>query len=189
MKILLASHNAGKIAEFQGLFAVKNIEIIGASALSVPDVAETGLSFVENAIIKARHASTFTGLPAIADDSGLCVPALNHAPGIYSARYSGKGDQANNEKLLAELAGKDDRSAYFVCVLAYVRHPNDPLPVMATGIWHGQIAHEPKGENGFGYDPLFFIPELGVTSAQLSKVEKNAISHRARALEALFNQI
>ena len=144
------------------------MQLISQSELHVPDVAETGLTFVENALIKARHASAYTGLPAIADDSGIEVKALNGRPGIYSARYAGD-DKSNNEKLLAELAKtpEDQRQARFVCLIVYLRHSDDATPIIAQGVWNGMITHEPRGEAGFGYDPLFFLPECQCTSAEL----------------------
>lgn len=200
-KIVLASNNQGKLAEFQSLFDKENlgIHVIAQGKLGITDADETGLSFVENAIIKARHASRTSGLPALADDSGLCVPILDNMPGIYSARYaslSGMGshgdDVANNTKLLQDLMPFRNHSpivAKFICVLALVRHADDPLPMLAQGEWVGEILDAPKGEYGFGYDPLFWLPELGKSSAQLQKTEKNAISHRGQALKVLINQL
>lgn len=198
-KLILASNNQGKLAEFQTLFDGANlgISIIPQGELGITDADETGLSFVENAIIKARHASSASGLPALADDSGLCVPVLGNFPGIYSARYASlnnmgeKGDDgANNQTLLAKLQPFFEKGemvdAFFVCVLALVRHADDPLPMIAQGLWRGQILKEPMGEHGFGYDPLFWLPELNKTSAQLEKSEKNAISHRGQALDKLI---
>lgn len=200
-KIVLASNNQGKLAEFQSLFDKENlgIHVIAQGKLGITDADETGLSFVENAIIKARHASRTSGLPALADDSGLCVPILDNMPGIYSARYaslSGMGshgdDVANNTKLLQDLMPFRNHSpivAKFICVLALVRHADDPLPMLAQGEWVGEILDAPKGEYGFGYDPLFWLPELGKSSAQLQKTEKNAISHRGQALKVLIKQL
>lgn len=192
---LLASNNQGKLAEFQALFAQAGIDILPQAALGVKDAIEDGHSFVENAIIKARHASKISGLPAIADDSGLVTPVLGNAPGIYSARYAGEhgDDAANNQKLLSELKTHHDAGAlvdaYFVCVLVQVNHADDPLPVIAQGLWHGQIVPEMRGTGGFGYDPIFYVPELAKTSAELSQAQKNAISHRARALKALMQAL
>ena len=194
---VLASNNKGKLAELQALFDTANlgVKLSTQGEFNIDDADETGLSFVENAIIKARHASRTSGLPAIADDSGLCVPVLGNAPGIYSARFAGThgDDRANNLKLLNELKPYHDKgepaSAFFACVLALVLHADDPLPVIAQGIWHGEILPEMRGENGFGYDPVFFIPELNKTSAELDKATKNAISHRGRALKALLTQL
>lgn len=189
--LVLASNNKGKIAEFDHLFQQLNlpVEIIAQGKLDIEDAIEDGLSFVENAIIKARHASKLSGKPAIADDSGLCVPILGGAPGIYSARYAGEhgNDAANNQKLLADLAPlrKDSETieGMFVCVLALVTHAEDPLPQIFQGIWKGEILEAARGENGFGYDPLFWLPELNLSSAELSKVDKNNISHRGQAMQ------
>lgn len=201
-KIILASNNQGKLTEFQSLFddADLGIQIISQGELGIDDAVENGLSFVENAIIKARHASAKSGLPAMADDSGLCVPVLGNLPGIYSARYASldgmgeKGDDlANNKRLLAELTPYFDKGetveGIFVCLLAFVRHKEDPLPVIAQGLWRGQILSAPKGDYGFGYDPLFWLPHLGKSSAELSKDEKNAISHRGQAMKTLIEQL
>lgn len=195
-KIVLASNNKGKLAEFQTLFddAKLGLTIIPQGEFAIDDAIEDGLSFVENAIIKARHASGLSGLPAIADDSGLCVPVLGNMPGIYSARFAGEhgDDLANNSKLINELKdfhNKNERVAgFFVCVLVFVRHQDDPLPIIAQGLWQGEILSVPKGNNGFGYDPLFWLPDLGKTSAQLEKSEKNKISHRAMAMQDLLGQ-
>lgn len=196
-QIILASNNKGKIAEFELLFAdlPQSIEIIAQGQRQIPDAIEDGLSFVENAIIKARHAARLSGLPAIADDSGLVVPILNHAPGIYSARYAGEhgNDEANNQKLLQELKPfrKENTpiQAMFVCVLVYVRHADDPLPIICEGIWHGEILEQAKGEHGFGYDPLFWLPDLNCSSAELEKAEKNKISHRGIAMQQLKQRL
>ena len=182
--ILLASNNGKKIAELSAILASFGIEIKAQRDYGIEDVPETGLTFVENALIKARHAARQSGLPAIADDSGLCVPALGGAPGIYSARYSGEGDAGNNRKLLAALETVSDRRAYYVCLIVYLRHADDPLPLIAQGLWHGTIAREPRGDGGFGYDPLFVPAGDSRTAAEYSAAEKNSISHRARALAA-----
>lgn len=195
-KIILASNNKGKLSEFQALFDRANlgVHIVPQGELGIDDAVENGLSFVENALIKARHASRASGLPALADDSGLCVPVLGNAPGIYSARYAGVhgDDEANNAKLIndlqhlrhdAPIVGK------FVCVLAYVRHADDPLPIIAQGEWMGEILDAPQGDNGFGYDPLFYVPSLGKASAELDKTTKNILSHRGQALERLIAQL
>ncbi|SUO96421.1 RdgB/HAM1 family non-canonical purine NTP pyrophosphatase [Suttonella ornithocola] len=189
-EIILASSNAGKIHEFKSLFADTGVSIIPQGSLSIGDTEETGLSFVENALIKARHAAKIGGKPAIADDSGLVVPALNGEPGIYSARYSGehRNDKQNNQKLLARLATTEDRSAYFVCSIAYLSHENDPLPIIATGLWQGRILLEERGEKGFGYDPLFLPEQSDKTAAEIEKTEKNAISHRGKAMQAFLAQ-
>ena len=192
-KIVLASNNAGKLKEFQQLLAEQQLEVLPQAQFNVPDVEETGLSFVENAIIKARHASKIAGLPAIADDSGLEVDFLDGAPGIYSARFSGAdaNDAKNNQKLLERLHDVSDeqRSARFQCVLVYMRHPLDPTPLICQGTWEGRILTEPQGANGFGYDPLFLDPTTGLSSAELSKAEKNTRSHRAKALQGLLAQL
>ena len=182
--ILLASNNGKKIAELSAILASFGIEIKAQRDYGIEDVPETGLTFIENALIKARHAARQSGLPAIADDSGLCVPALGGAPGIYSARYSGEGDAGNNRKLLAALENVQDRRAYYVCLIVYLRHADDPLPIIAQGLWHGTIAHELRGDGGFGYDPLFVPAGDNRTDAEYSAAEKNSISHRARALAA-----
>lgn len=182
--ILLASNNGKKIAELSAILASFGIEIKAQRDYGIEDVPETGLTFIENALIKARHAARQSGLPAIADDSGLCVPALGGAPGIYSARYSGEGDAGNNRKLLAALENAQDRRAYYVCLIVYLRHADDPLPIIAQGLWHGTIALEARGDGGFGYDPLFVPAGDSRTAAEYSAAEKNGISHRARALAA-----
>ncbi|RZG77556.1 RdgB/HAM1 family non-canonical purine NTP pyrophosphatase [Acinetobacter sp. WCHAc060025] len=189
--LVLASNNKGKIAEFEKMFAELKlpVEVIPQGKLNIEDAIEDGLSFIENAIIKARHASKISGKPAIADDSGICVPVLGGAPGIYSARYAGKhgDDAANNEKLLENLKPlrKSDQpiQGMFVCVLALVQHAEDPLPQIFQGIWQGEVLEQARGENGFGYDPLFWLPELNISSAEMSKDEKNKISHRGQAMQ------
>lgn len=190
-KIVLATGNKGKVAELAAMLAPLNIDVIAQSEFDVPEVAETGTTFVENAIIKARHAAKITGLPAIADDSGLEVDALNGAPGIYSARFAGEhaSDQDNINLLLEKLDGETKRTARFWCVLVLMRHEHDPTPIICQAAWEGHIVNEQEGENGFGYDPVFFVPELGMTSANLSKQEKNAISHRGKALSELLNRL
>lgn len=193
MKLVLASSNAGKLAEFGSLLAPLGVEVIAQSALGVGDAEETGLSFVENAILKARHAARATGLAALADDSGLCVDALGGAPGLYSARYAGNhGDHAANiDKLLAELAARPDapRTARFVCVLAFLRHADDPEPLIAEGRWEGEILPARRGNGGFGYDPVFFSPAHSASAAEISKEEKNRASHRGQALARLQTQL
>jgi XTP/dITP diphosphohydrolase len=188
-KIVLASDNAGKIREIQALLAGTDIEILPQSVFVRESVEETGLCFVENAILKARHACSASGLPAIADDSGLAVDALGGAPGVFSARYAGLGatDAANNEKLLRELAAVEDaaRTARFHCVMVYLRHAHDASPVIGAGVWEGRILRELRGGGGFGYDPLFFVAEQGCSSAELVPAEKNQLSHRGKALRAL----
>ena len=184
---VLASGNQKKIKELGAILAGFGIEVIPQREFNISDADETGTTFVENAIIKARHAARISGKAAIADDSGICVPALDGAPGVYSARYAGEhgSDEANNAKLLSELDGKADRSAYYVCVIAYLRHADDPLPLIAQGLWHGEVLTEARGDGGFGYDPLFFLPEHGCTAAELDANEKNRVSHRAIALSQL----
>jgi len=186
-QIVLASGNAGKIREIQAL--LPNYPIVAQSAFDITEAEETGLSFVENAIIKARNAALHSGLPAIADDSGLVVDALHGAPGVLSARYAGAAanDRDNLQKVLQALDGVPDeqRTARFVCVMVFMQHAEDPLPVIAQGVWEGRILHQPKGENGFGYDPIFWVPELDCAAAELSAEVKNALSHRGKALKTL----
>ncbi|MDV2860677.1 RdgB/HAM1 family non-canonical purine NTP pyrophosphatase [Psychrobacter sp. CAM01] len=196
---VLASNNKGKLAEFKRLFAAADLDvtIVPQGQLGIDDAIEDGLSFVENAIIKARHASRASNLPAIADDSGLCVPVLGNAPGIYSARYAGEhgNDAKNNAKLIADLqpirtASPDTPiKGMFVCVLAMVRHADDPLPIIAQGLWHGEILQSAQGDGGFGYDPLFWLPKLQTTAASLSADDKNNISHRGQAIRQLLAQL
>lgn len=192
-KIVIASGNAGKLREFQQLLASCGFAVLPQSDFKVSEVAETGTTFVENAIIKARHACQQTGLPAIADDSGIEVDALHGRPGVYSARYSGANanDASNNQKLLAELAGVPavQRTARYHAVLAFMRHAEDPTPILCHGTWEGIILTEPRGDNGFGYDPLFFVPTHNCASAELDKAEKNRISHRGKAMAQLLAQI
>ncbi|MBN1006653.1 RdgB/HAM1 family non-canonical purine NTP pyrophosphatase [Amphritea pacifica] len=192
-QIVLASGNRGKLKEFNQVLGELGVEVIPQSQFSVPDAEETGLSFVENAIIKARHASQLTGLPALADDSGLEVDLLNGAPGIYSARFAGAGatDAENNQKLLTLLEGAspEQRTARFRCVLVFMRHAEDPTPLICQGSWEGQILPLPQGENGFGYDPLFLVPGLDIASAQLPPEQKNKISHRGQAVQQLIKMI
>ena len=188
MKWVLASGNTGKLAELRALLG-DGFDLHAQSEFGIEDAAETGLSFVENAILKARHAARACSLPALADDSGLCVDALHGAPGLYSARYAGaQGDsQANIDKLLAELRHLDDaqRSARFVCVLALLRHADDPQPLIAQGTWEGRILHARQGDGGFGYDPVFLSPVDGMSAAELSTEVKNLVSHRGRAMAML----
>lgn len=192
-RIVLASGNKGKLKEFNRILAPLNVSVVPQGDFAVRDVEETGLSFVENAIIKARHACQVTGLPALADDSGLEVDALRGAPGIYSARYAGEGagDGENNQKLLAALANVPDeeRTARFQCVLVFMRHAEDPTPLICQGNWEGRILREPSGQNGFGYDPLFLVPERGCAGAELSPEEKHALSHRGKAVQQLLGSI
>ncbi|MCK9282973.1 MAG: RdgB/HAM1 family non-canonical purine NTP pyrophosphatase [Rhodocyclaceae bacterium] len=190
-QLVLASNNAGKLREFAQLLAPLGIELLPQSAFGVEEAAEPHVTFVENALAKARHCARTTGLPALADDSGLCVAALGGAPGVYSARYAGepKSDARNNAKLLADLAGLADRRAHYVAVLALVRHPDDPQPIVVEGEWHGEILAAPRGANGFGYDPLFLVPERGCSSAELDAAEKNARSHRGIAVRRLIERL
>jgi XTP/dITP diphosphohydrolase len=190
-RVVLASGNAGKLRELGQVLAPLEVELISQAAFDVPDVEENGLSFVENAIIKARATAQHCGLPVIADDSGLEVDYLNGAPGIYSARYSGQGDTANNAKLLLELGDTPEpqRTARFQCVLVYMRHALDPTPLVCQASWEGHILFAAQGENGFGYDPLFYVPEYRCSSAEMPPGVKNRISHRARASAALFEAL
>ncbi|MEQ5839401.1 RdgB/HAM1 family non-canonical purine NTP pyrophosphatase [Paraburkholderia acidicola] len=193
-KVVLASNNPGKLREFAALLGAAGIELIPQGALNVPEAEEPYPTFVENALTKARHAARLTGLPALADDSGLCVRALRGAPGVYSARYAllaggEKSDAANNAHLLKQLKDATDRRAYYYCVLALVRHENDPEPLIVEGRWHGEMLDAPRGSNGFGYDPLFFLPALNATAAQLDPAVKNAQSHRAIALQQLLARL
>lgn len=202
-KIVLASGNEGKLRELQQLLQPLHIDLMSQKSLAIDDADETGLTFIENAIIKARHASDVSGLPALADDSGLAVDTLGGAPGIYSARFAYMTDEcpgdadratrdaANNQKLLALLDGLADekRDAQFHCVLVYLRHAADPTPIVCHGVWHGRILTAPTGEGGFGYDPLFHVPSMACSSAQLSAEQKNAISHRAIAMQSLIQQL
>ncbi len=189
--VVLASGNAGKLRELDKVLAPLDVSLQPQAQFNVPDAEETGLSFVENAIIKARAAALHTELPAIADDSGIEVDYLNGGPGIYSARYSGAGDEANNVLLLQELGEipEEQRSARFQCVLVYMRHALDPVPLICQGSWEGFILSEPRGENGFGYDPLFYLPDYQCSSAQLAPGIKNRISHRAKASRLLFDAL
>lgn len=208
-KIVLATGNKGKVKEFASLFEKFSIEVTPQSEFAVPDVPETGTTFVENAIIKARHAAALTGLPAIADDSGLAVDVLGGSPGIYSSRYysldektdkaieksswdndpSLSNDQKNINKLLHALQNKTNRKARFLCVLVFMRHKDDPTPIICQGEWHGEIASTRVGEGGFGYDPVFWLPEQNQSAAQLDKASKNAQSHRGKALKQLLEQM
>ena len=192
-KIVLASGNAGKVREINNLLSAYDIEVIPQTEFDVPEAIEDGLTFVENAIIKARNAAKHSGLPAIADDSGIEVDALNHRPGIYSARYSGEGanDQRNNEKMLGELndVPEEKRTARYQCVMVFMRDAEDPVPVIGHGALEGRILTAPQGEGGFGYDPIFWLPEQQCAAAELSLEEKNKISHRAKASNDLVAQL
>ena len=189
--LILASNNAGKLREFASLLAPLGLNVEPQGAHDVPEADEPHPTFVENALEKARHASRLTGLPALADDSGVCVNALGGAPGVLSARYAGepKSDQRNNEKLIADLAAHADKSAYYYCVLVYVRHADDPQPIIADARWRGVMLDRPRGEGGFGYDPYFLLPELGLTAAELPAADKNRLSHRGQALRLLVEKL
>ena len=190
-KLVLASNNAGKVKEFQALLAPFHFEVIPQGVLSIPPAEEPYDTFVENALAKARHASSISGLPALADDSGICAHALNNRPGVHSARYAGEpaNDAANNQKLLSELSNQSDRSAHYVCTLVLVNSADDSNPLVVETRWHGVIVDEAKGINGFGYDPHFFLPELNLTAAQLDPAQKNLLSHRGQALRELISQL
>jgi len=185
-KLVIASNNQGKLREINALLAPLSIEVIPQSNFNAGEINEPHDTFVENALAKARHASRCSGLPALADDSGICVSALNGAPGVNSARYAGepKSDERNNLKLIEALKNNSDRRAYY-CVIVLVRHADDPQPIIVDGSWYGEIIDQPRGEGGFGYDPYFFLPEFGKTSAELSAEQKNLISHRGQALTHL----
>ncbi|MDH5359860.1 MAG: RdgB/HAM1 family non-canonical purine NTP pyrophosphatase [Gammaproteobacteria bacterium] len=190
-KVVLASGNPGKVREIGEMLKALDIEVVPQSEFDVPEADETGTTFVENAIIKARNAAHYTGLPAIADDSGIEVDALNGAPGVYSARYSGPGatDRSNNDKMQAELSGVKGpaRSARYQAILVYMSHADDPTPLISQGSWEGLILEQPRGENGFGYDPIFYVPEYDCSSAELSPELKNQLSHRGKALRKLVS--
>lgn len=190
-KLVLASNNAGKVKEFQALLAPLNFEVITQGSLNISAAEEPHHTFVENALAKARHASAASGLPALADDSGICVDALDGRPGVHSARFAGEpaNDAANNLKLIAELLSKTDRSAHYVCALVFVKNADDPEPLIVETQWHGVIVDEPKGTYGFGYDPHFYIPEQHKTAAELDPAQKNVISHRGQALRQLIQQL
>ena len=193
-KVVLASGNAGKLKEFSAILSAAGIDMVPQSALGVSDAEEPFHTFVENALAKARHASRATGLPALADDSGLCVPALGGAPGVYSARYAQlpdgtRSDVANNQKLVAAMAGRTDRRGSYVAVLVYVRSADDPRPIVVEGAWDGEVLDAPRGSHGFGYDPYFYLPEEGLSAAELTPERKNQISHRARALRGLLQAL
>ena len=192
-RIVLASNNQGKVREMGQLLSGQDLEVLPQSTFDIPEIEETGLTFVENAILKARNAAAHSGLPAIADDSGLEVDALQGAPGIYSARYAGPGasDADNNAKMLQALEDvpDDQRSARFQCLLVFMRHAKDPVPIICQGSWEGRILREPQGENGFGYDPLFFVAEKNCSAAELPAEVKNAMSHRGKALQCLLERL
>ncbi len=186
--VVLASNNAGKLAEFSSLLEPLGLALRKQSELGISEAEEPYATFVENALAKARHVAQLSGLPALADDSGVCIPTLGGAPGVLSARYAGepKSDARNNQKLIQDLSAHEDKSAYYYCVLVYLRHAQDPQPVIAEGRWDGEIIATPRGANGFGYDPHFWIASLNKTAAELSAEEKNQLSHRGQALRALI---
>ncbi len=191
----MASSNPGKLAEIRALLQPLEIEVVSQGELGIPDAEEPHFTFLENALAKARHTSRASGLPSLADDSGICVHALGGEPGVNSAYYGGtqgnreERDARNNAKLLAAIAGESDKSAHYACVMVLVRHPNDPQPLVAEGSWRGEITAEPRGTNGFGYDPLFLLPERAKTAAELEPAEKNRTSHRGRALQRLISRL
>jgi XTP/dITP diphosphohydrolase len=198
-KLVLASSNPGKLREFEALLAPLGMEVVPQASLGVSDAEEPHGTFVENALAKARHASRGTRLPALADDSGICVGALGGEPGVHSARFAGEPppgepgrkarDARNNEKLIRLLADKDSRRAHYYCVVVFLRHADDPEPVIAEGIWAGEIVAEPRGANGFGYDPHFFLKDFGKTAAELEPEQKNLVSHRGKALRRLLAKL
>ena len=190
-KLVLASSNPGKLREFEALLAPLGMEVVAQASLGVSDADEPHGTFVENALAKARHASRRTRFPALADDSGICVEALGGEPGVHSARFAGepRSDARNNEKLVKLLAGKDSRRAHYYCVVVFLRHAEDPEPVIAEGTWAGEIVAEPRGANGFGYDPHFFLKDFGKTAAELGPEQKNLVSHRGKALRRLLAKL
>ena len=190
-KLVLASNNVGKVKEFQALLAPLNFQVIPQGELGIPSAEEPHFTFVENALAKARHASAASGLPALADDSGICAHALNGQPGVLSARYAGEqgDDAANNQKLIQELKDQSNRAAHYVCALVLVNSANDPEPLIVQTRWYGQFIDQASGSNGFGYDPHFFLPEQQCTAAQLEPAQKNLISHRGQAMRELIAQI
>jgi XTP/dITP diphosphohydrolase len=190
-RLVLASNNAKKLKELTELLSPLGLTLLPQALLGVSEAEEPHCTFVENALEKARHAARLTGLPALADDSGLCVDAFGGAPGVQSARFAGepKSDERNNEKLLADLSGQENRRAHYYCVLVYVRSADDPQPIIAEGEWHGEILTAPRGDGGFGYDPLFLVPDLGLSVAEISSEEKHRRSHRGQALARLFERL
>lgn len=190
-QIVLASNNTGKLREFAQMLARIDIEVLPQAHFNIPEAEEPHITFVENALAKARHAARLTGLPALADDSGICVSALGGAPGVFSARFAGepKSDDRNNQKLIADLQGKADRRAHYVAVLVFVHHADDPQPIVVEGEWHGEIIDTPRGTNGFGYDPYFLVPDLKLTAAEISADQKNQRSHRGKALKLLIERL
>ncbi|MCZ7566708.1 MAG: RdgB/HAM1 family non-canonical purine NTP pyrophosphatase [Burkholderiales bacterium] len=187
-RLVLASSNPGKLREFEALLAPLGIEVVPQSRLGVPEAEEPHLTFLENALAKARNASRHARLPALADDSGICAAALGGEPGVHSARFAGgpRSDERNNARLVELLADKADRRAHYYCVIVLVRHADDPEPLIAEGRWHGEVADTPRGSGGFGYDPYFQVPELGLRAAELDPPTKNALSHRGKALRGLL---
>ena len=190
-KLVIASNNPGKLREIERILQPLGMEILPQSAFNIPEAEEPYYTFIENCLTKARHASELSGLPALADDSGICVDALNGAPGVFSARFAGepKSDTRNNEKLIELLQHETNRKAHYYCVIILVRYPHDPQPIIAEGAWHGEIIDTPRGSGGFGYDPYFLIPSLGKTGAELPLDVKNGISHRGQALAALVEKL
>lgn len=190
-KIVIASGNRGKLGEIARILEPLGLEALPQSQFGVPDADEPHRTFLENALEKARHASRLTGLPALADDSGICVAALSGEPGIHSARFAGepKSDARNNARLLERMAGIEDRRAHYYCVIVFLRHPDDPEPLIAEGRWLGQLLEAGRGSGGFGYDPLFHVPEFGMTAAELDADTKNRVSHRAKALASLMDKL
>ena len=191
-KLVIASNNPGKLREFERMLAPLGIEVVTQAQLGISEAEEPHCTFVENALAKARHVSRASGLPALADDSGICVEALGGAPGVQSARYAGenpKSDRRNNDKLMQDMQGVSDRRAHYYCVLVLVRHADDPQPVIAEGEWWGEIAHEERGDGGFGYDPMFWLPDFGKMSSELTHDEKHAISHRGKAMKVLLEKL
>jgi XTP/dITP diphosphohydrolase len=190
-KLVIASNNPGKLREIGAILQPMDFEVLPQSVFNIPEAEEPYCTFIENCLAKARHASRHSGLPALADDSGICVDALNGAPGVYSAHFAGfpKSDQRNNEKLIEALQGQANRKAHYYCIMVLVRHPEDPQPLIAEGAMHGEIIDTPRGDGGFGYDPYFLLPEYGQTGAEISMELKNRISHRGKALAMLVEKI
>ncbi len=190
-KLVIASGNKGKLREINALLSPLAIEVLPQSSFDVPETDEPFGTFVENALLKARHASQHTRLPALADDSGICINALNGNPGVQSARFAGepRSDARNNQKLIETLQDEADKSAYYYCIIVLVRRPEDPQPIIVDGAWHGEIILQPKGEGGFGYDPYFFLPKLGKTAAELPAEQKDTVSHRGKALAKLVQSM
>jgi XTP/dITP diphosphohydrolase len=190
-RLVLASNNPGKLREFRRLLQPLGFDVVSQGELGIPEADEPHVTFVENALAKARHASQLSGLPALADDSGICVDALGGAPGVYSARDAGepKSDARNNAKLIADLAGVADRSAHYIAVLVLVRHAQDPEPLIAEGVWNGVVVDAPRGQGGFGYDPHFLDPRFGLTGAEMALEQKNAVSHRGQAMRVLIERL